>query len=531
LNGACFICRRGGEAVVFRTRLSRLVGIASSVLFLASCQSVGPIAIDAGRDRYNSIIQSTSKEQTLSNIIRVFNHEPTSFMDVSEVDATTSFSGNVSGGLSNIGAIAGIKSTSAGTIAGRVGSVTGGVTYSEAPIIRYTPLLGQSLVAQLITPVTVDTFEYLYDSSWSVTPLLDLSTTYLTPDLNEFYPALNIVSELFDHEAAAFAATKSELTRPQAQPGGARTSRSPSGPLTLEVASKPASPGPDDALDIYLQPFHAHQPRSEIAEGQRVLQLWVRLLWLYSGSQPKFTPRDPARCAQIGLSTDPSVLRTWDTKLGSDHANVDLNEIRRCLPNLIELRTLPVPPERVRSANLSTGSPLLKTSSTLGILKAATERPHPKIAFISREVYDTIRSYSWNRDVDSLSFYTLLPETENPGDEPRPDASLDREVTTWIKQPGVNLFVYDPRKPISEDDYIRGNRRLGFMRRYILIVVGDQAPANAYVSHFSDGKWYYIAGDDEISQKNFDLVSLFLTMMAIPSAVPPIAPTIAVGGT
>jgi hypothetical protein len=44
------------------------------------------------------------------------------------------------------------------------------------------------------------------------------------------------------------------------------------------------------------------------------------------------------------------------------------------------------------------------------------------------------------------------------------------------------------------------------------------------------GKWYCIDGSDVISQKNFDLISLFLTMMAIPSAVPPLSPTINVGG-
>ncbi len=44
------------------------------------------------------------------------------------------------------------------------------------------------------------------------------------------------------------------------------------------------------------------------------------------------------------------------------------------------------------------------------------------------------------------------------------------------------------------------------------------------------GKWYYIGGADTISQKNFDLISLFLTMMAIPSAVPPLSPVINEGG-
>lgn len=114
-------------------------------------------------------------------------------MDVTEVDATTSFTGTVAGGIANIGARAG---TSGGTLAGQTGSVAGGVTYSESPLIRYQPLLGQPLVAQLATPVGPDALASLYDSSWGVMPLLDLATSFLTLDQDEFYAALNIIAEL-----------------------------------------------------------------------------------------------------------------------------------------------------------------------------------------------------------------------------------------------------------------------------------------------------------------------------------------------
>ncbi len=71
---------------------------------------------------------------------------------------------------------------------------------------------------------------------------------------------------------------------------------------------------------------------------------------------------------------------------------------------------------------------------------------------------------------------------------------------------------------------------LGFLRRYILIIQSDSPPSEAYVSYFFNGTWYSIAADDAVSQKNFTLISLFLTMMAIPSAVPPLSPVINVGG-
>ena len=187
---------------------------------LTACQQAGPTSIGMGRDRYNSIIQSTSMEQTMANIVRVYRHEQTLFMDVSEVDATVSFGGSFVGATTNIGAHAGKAGS---TLAGEVGSATGTVQYSETPTIRYQPILGQALVAQLVTPVSVDALGLLYDSSWDVAPLLDLSSAYLTLDYREFYSALNTIDELTHRGAVELAAAKSALAPvapPKPEAGG-----------------------------------------------------------------------------------------------------------------------------------------------------------------------------------------------------------------------------------------------------------------------------------------------------------------------
>ena len=76
------------------------------------------------------------------------------------------------------------------------------------------------------------------------------------------------------------------------------------------------------------------------------------------------------------------------------------------------------------------------------------------------------------------------------------------------------------------------NGWLGKMRRYMLIVVADSLPGKPPYVSYSDGEyWYYIDAGDKISQKNFQLLTLFLTMMAIPSQTPPLTPTISVGGS
>ncbi|HTC06175.1 MAG TPA: hypothetical protein VK749_22400 [Xanthobacteraceae bacterium] len=500
------------------TRANKFVLVAGTLILLGGCQNVGPIAIDQGRDRYNNIIETTSKEQTLSNVVRVYNHEPTAFMDVTEVDATTSFTGTVAGGIANIGARAG---TSGGTLAGQTGSVAGGVTYSESPLIRYQPLLGQPLVAQLATPVGPDALASLYDSSWGVMPLLDLATSFLTLDQDEFYAALNIIAELDSDRAVELVAEKSDVTKAKDSTATGTLKQNKGGNITLEVTNKASGTGANDALVIYFLPFHPHATRRDLPEKRREIALWLKLLWLYRGTQRVFKAQEGVKCPSNILDL------------------VDLEEARKCMPTSIELRTMPVKPENVTDG-LTSGAPTMRTYSALGILKNATEQPWPKIGFVSPDVYGTIRSYPWNdfhKDTD-LNFYTLLPHDEYEGDEKlasstsdqMEDAKITRKVSDWLWS-NRNPYIYEPKPAKSaEDEYVRANNRLGHLRRYILIVKADHAPADAYAAHFYHGEWYYIARDDHISQKNFNLISLFLTMMAAPSATPPLSPTISVGG-
>jgi hypothetical protein len=180
--------------------------VAASLIVLSGCQLIGPSSIDTGRGRYNDVIQTTSMVQTMANIVRVSRHEPPLFMDVTEVDATVSAGGSLTAGGANIG----VKKAAA---TGQIGSVGGTTQFSETPTVRYQPLLGQALVAQLVTPVSADALGLLYDSSWDVAPLLDFSAAYLTLDPREFYPALNTIMELHDKEAVELVASQSSLTK------------------------------------------------------------------------------------------------------------------------------------------------------------------------------------------------------------------------------------------------------------------------------------------------------------------------------
>ena len=488
---------------------------------LGGCQYVGPVAIDQGRDRYNSVIQSTSKEQTFANIIRVNNREPTSFMDVTEVDATTTFSGTVSGAVTNIGARAG---TSGGTLAGQTGGIASGVTYSEAPLIRYQPLLGQALVAQLATPVSTDALASLYDSSWDITPLLDLSLSFITLDADEFSAAVNLITELNNKNRLELVAAKSEWTKGKdsvASTDLKKGTKENNGNVTLQVTNKSSTgSGGNDSLVIYFLPFHPHATASDRGENNREQDLWNLLLRLYAGTQRS------AECASSDKSTD---------KPGDGQPQPCTK-----VPNdIIELRTAPV--TKMPNPAFKSRAPLMRTYSALGILKNAFDPTYPRIELVSFDTYRTIRSYRWNdtqKDA-SLSFYTVLPNEDDAYKQWRDTQKnierirlTENEIVEWLNSSTKPTdFVYLPlHEDLNGNDFVKGNQTLSRLRRYVLIITGDAPPTNAYVAHFDHGRWYYIDGDDVVSQKNFNLISLFTTMMAVPSATPPLSPVISVGG-
>lgn len=538
---------------MLHTRAGRLALIVGTLSLFSGCQQLGPIAIEQGRDRYNHTIESTAKEQTLANIIRVYHHEPTLFMDVTEIDATTTVSGNASGGATGIGARAG---TSGGTLAGEVGSFSTGVTYSESPLIRYQPLLGQALVVQLATPVSTDAIASLYDSSWDLPPLLDFVTSYFTPDDDDLYAALNILSELNTDGSVEVVSEKSQITKTKdstrQQP---LTNNSTGGNVTLEVTNKAGgdSGGSGDSLVVYFMSseYRKKGARKEKSETKNDQYLHDRRLWeefhqLYVSAQTQGC--EPAGNKQQHSTKSDLVRGDGNKNPGSAAANKKSDNKHssqvKCSPPpyQVELRTTPVVPEKANKYGLESGAPLMKTYSALGILKNATEPPHPKIEFVNPEQYRTIRSYLWNTQSylahiseQELSFYTLLPSDEHDGEDPvidrkkNDDLQTTNEVVQWL-QTHQNPFMYKEPNRISWGDFSKGNQKMGYLRRYILIVHSAVPPINPYVSYFIRGEWYYIARDDEISQKNFNLISLFMTMMAVPSATPALAPTIAVGG-
>jgi len=506
---------------VLVARVGKCVIVAATLSVFGGCQAVGPIAIDAGRDRYNSIIQSTSKHQAFANIIRVRNNEPTAFMDVTEVDATQTLTGTLSGSVTGIGARAG---TSGGTLAGQVGSITPGVTYSETPLIRYVPLVGQGFVQQTVAPVNTDALASLYDSAWAIMPLLDLSMPFLTLEHDKVGAALNLIAELDYDERLRMTSTKSDWTK---KPNASGDGSGKGGAANNGQSDKksPTSTSTDDTLIIYFV-IHPHAHAYALSTGDKKdSDLWARLLRLYQGTQLTACPPPPKK------------------------------QPKNCMPASapsIELRSMPV--TKTPNPFIYT-APLMRTYSGLGILKSAAQPPNPRIGFVSRSDYNRITQYWWN-DPDhkdsSLCVYTLAPGPHDlqPGDEalshvtPGNNQGEDAEredpkIKEWLAYNERRVlgdshlslpYVYwEPG--MSDDVLVNVNYRLWQLRRYMLIIHSDgPPPADAYVAYFDHGQWYYIAGEDVISQRNFNLIALFLTVMAYPPTNPPLTTSISIGG-
>jgi hypothetical protein len=560
---------------VLIVRIVKCVLVAGTLIVFGGCQLVGPIAIDAGRDRYNSVLQATSKQQAFENIIRVHNYEPTSFMDVTEIDATQTLSGTVSGSLTGIGAKPGTFGT--------LGSVSPGATYSEAPLIRYVPLTDQGLVEQLVAPVNTDALASLADSEWPLMPLLDFSASFLTLDWGETGVALNLIAELDYNNRLELVSTKSDWTKPK-NTSGTEDKTATSSQQTNTKTSTSAST--NDALVIYfMSNARARKARSEGKSAPDQL-LWDALKGVYWGTQAQGCPsansgagkdkksenagskdETPTQAAAKAAAkaaadaadaakaaADAAAEVAAKAKAAADGSSPSPpgggstrpTKVQNCMPgdrNAIELRTMPV----TKTPNdFTSAAPVMRTYSALGILRNATQPPNPRIGFVSPEEYWTITQHPWNNfsEDPKLGVYTLHSNDEQPEDKEMTHATPKEKAKGKEKQDREDLIIdrwlEDSPKPIryvyaypgiSDDDFVEFNERLWQLRRYILIIKSEAPPpADAYVAYFEGGRWYYIDANDTISKKNFSLISLLMTMMAIPPSTPPLNTSIAIGG-
>jgi hypothetical protein len=474
-------------------------------LGLAGCQLLGPESISTGRLNYNNVIQETAKEQVFENIVRVHKREPTLFVDVTEVDATVTAQASVGGSIAGIGGKAPATE-----------GATAGLTYSESPVVRYFPLLGQPLVQQVSSPVTADSLAYLFDSDWAVPAVLQLTVDRMTPRFSDYGAALNAIIALDNYDALVIAAyPSSALTIFEAHKDGKKTG---GGAADTGAGAASITSLPNDALVLYLEaerPGRGAQAVANDADAQAtarsILHLWIRLLRIYEGTQ-----RDTEGLEK--LCPDANARDACLARLDAQVSGMDAKAVAatlHALPGSIELRTRPLPPAVMASgaSGYDIAAPILRTRSALGVLKAGAEYAGSLIRFVSAGRYQALRAASWNAphcaNTNVRDYYTVLPDAVDA------DSAA---VVARIKSGDCDMATMRASQPLDMNDThaVSQELMLAGARAFILVAEGPPPP-DAYVSYSEGSRSYYIAGDDAVSKLNFALLSQLLTMQAVAS--------------
>jgi len=128
---------------------------------LAGCTSIGPRGIELSRTDFNVAIQRTDAEQLLLNVVRQRYSDPVLFLDISSVSSSMSRSANLS--------LSGFFPQGLGS-----DSYNGGVggSFSESPLVFYSPNTGERFVRQMLTPIDLRTLSLLLQSGWSIERVL-----------------------------------------------------------------------------------------------------------------------------------------------------------------------------------------------------------------------------------------------------------------------------------------------------------------------------------------------------------------------
>ncbi len=445
----------------------------SLTFFLAvltgGCSIVGPTSISYDRLDYNEVLQSTAVRQTLLNILRVAHDEMPVFVDVTEVDAARTVTGSITGGASNIGDIGNPKTT-AGTFGGVLGAVGGTAGYQDQPTVRYQPVIGQALVAQVGTPLSAASLSNILDSGAEVATVLTLSLERIAPGYREYWAAVNALVALDQYGAVWFAATSTPERPPATTPS-----------LVVNNSGE-RSP---DSLTIYFQPRHVDHCSKNPNRGQIALALWQRFTSIYG---------------------------------------VDGNKA-----NAITLHTKGKPAKDTGGWIKYTDLPLLITYSALGIMKANTaiNMSHVRIEK-EQDVRNIIQTREDNKHksdqgCEAVQFYLLNDDDNSP-------VSMDKIRTQYAKGKFLATAVppgTEGGRALTEQE-LTLETVLGRHRVFMLVAQSDYRPTDAYVTVQYKGQWYSILEEDTISKQTLALIHEFNIVQAAP-AQPPLTPTISVG--
>ena len=226
--------------------------IVAGLTAIVQCGCVmGPRMLQASRAPYNEVIQRTTAEQLLLNLVRLKYRETPVFLEVGSVSAQFVFnqSADIGGTLNE-----NIPFQPINPDVLRLGAGGG---YQERPTITYTPLQGKDFVNRLMSPLSIETVLLLTRTGWRIDRVLPLTvqsmnglengtgasgpTPSLKPQYKDFFALASLLSELQSRGAL-------EL--------GARTTREPlSHPISADRIDAADNPSVTTGCNVTTRPI------------------------------------------------------------------------------------------------------------------------------------------------------------------------------------------------------------------------------------------------------------------------------------
>ncbi len=156
--------------------MSRLPAVSILLLGAAAvcgCRQYGPSMVPKARMNYNEVINRTSNEQLLLNLVRLRYRDTPFFLEISSVSSSYNFGASLGAN----------GDTGTNPYFARVNP---SLSYSERPSISYAPLQGEKFVKQLLSPLSLETLVLMYHSGWSVERVFNCCVQRLNGIRNAF---------------------------------------------------------------------------------------------------------------------------------------------------------------------------------------------------------------------------------------------------------------------------------------------------------------------------------------------------------
>lgn len=257
------------------------------LLTLPGC-ALGPAVLKQGRIPYNRVIQETSDEQLLLNLVRLRYGTSPLFLEVGSVSAqyVVSQNGELSGTLNENVPFQPLNPDAL--------TITGGIAVEERPTIVYTPLQGEQFAARLMSPIPLETIALAARTGWRVDRLLRLTvqevngldnagtasgpTPAAAPDATEFTRAVELLHELQRRRLLLFEDSAAPVDLAEGIAAGSVSLADTLAVVKAGYFLRPAADGASlilaerrPSLSLRVPPAAAAEP--ELAELRRLLSL------------------------------------------------------------------------------------------------------------------------------------------------------------------------------------------------------------------------------------------------------------------